>query len=82
MTGPAAGIGIGMDASRDGNGSAAPLLILTDIATVSIGKPRSLEYSRILNETRGRGIAAARVFVSEPKLSALRQFVPVTVRRR
>jgi len=75
---------IAMGVSNNGNATAAPLLILTmvarigamivteipNIGTVSTGKLRAVEYSRILE--RGRGIAAARVFFSEPKLFVLR----------
>ena len=43
---------------------------IPNIGTVSTGKLRAVEYSRILE--RGRGIAAARVFFSEPKLFVLR----------
>jgi hypothetical protein len=91
-----AGIGIGMDASSNGSGTAALLLILItmvaiigalivpeipNIGTVSIGKLRAVEYSRILE--RGRGIAAARVFFFlNRNFCSVVQFVPVTVRRQ
>jgi hypothetical protein len=62
-------IAIEMDASRDGSEIAMVATIgamtvtaITDIETVSIGKLRTIEYSRI--SKRGRSMAVARVFIA------------------
>lgn len=76
-----AGIAMATDASSNGSGTAAPLIltmagtigamIVTGLEIVSIGNSK---LSRVAK--RGRGIAAARVFVSEAKLSAPRAITP------